>query len=688
MAESFEIIQQVVNPAGLVSSLEIKPDEFLLPLHEVVVNAIQSIEDSNNKNAGKIIIRVKRGNQIKLDVDGAEHVYSPILGFSVEDNGSGFNNDRFRAFSQPYTNFNLKKGGKGMGRYTVLACFGNMEVESTFSEDNNTCTRNVKFDIINGLQKSPDVIAPETKKENRTIVKLNNYRDEYYNLIKKEKIEIADVSEAIIQHCLLYFINTTAPTIYILDENERMDRAVVLNDIFKSVISIEREEKNISLQELKDSFNISYVRNYDSGQSHSIHLCANNRQVGNKQALTTFLPSFRELYDENKKKYFLSLYVTSDFLNGKVHPQRNKFTLPEGKDKKKPFDETSLEELFTGLSENVRLHYNTQIDTAEKEKNERIKKYILDPNKPRLRYRHLLNVPEAFDDIPINASDEVLEAKLHEKEYRLEVSRDKAFNKVFKAKKYDKDEFGKVIHDVLAQEAAFSKDKLADLMIKRKSVMKLFEKYLQWRNDKNFMLEEDLHNIIFTMGAQKDDMPVDYHNLWLLDERFTFHTHVSSDTKTKKIKRIKSDGVKESDILIYDFPWAYNDNVDKINSLVVFEFKRPGRKMKTKDDKKLDGLVEKYFEDLMKSSARSDNGKLLNIEKTTPKFGYIICEIDNDLKEYNKDWNGFKETPFGHLYKSNPDLNMHFEVMSYEQMLEFASSRHTAFFKALGVEGL
>lgn len=686
--EGFEVVQQVINPAGLVSSLEIKPDEYLLPLHEVVVNAIQSIEDSKNKSQGKIIIRVKRGNQIKMEIEGAELIYSPIAGFSVEDNGVGFNDKRFEAFTQPYTNFNIKKGGKGMGRYTVLACFGNMEVDSTYQDGNITCTRKIKFDVQSGLQKLPDSKNPKADKENRTIVTLNNYRGDYYNVIKNNRVSLNDIAEGIIQHCLLYFINTSAPTIYVVDENEKMDKAIVLNDIFRSVISIEREEKNISLQELKDSFNISYVRNYNSGQSHSIHLCANNRQVGNKQALTAYLPSFRELYDENQKKYFLSLYVTSEFLNGKVHPQRNKFTIPEAMDKKTPYDEISLEELFTNVSDNVRTLYNTQIDTAEKEKNERIRKYILDPNKPRLRYRHLLTVENAFNDIPINASDEVLEAKLHEKEYKLEVSRDKAFNRVFKAKKYDKDEFAKVVHEVLSQEAAFSKDKLADLMIKRKSVIKLFEKYLQWRDDKNFMLEEDLHNIIFTMGAQTDDMPSNYHNLWLLDERFTFHTHTSSDTKTKKVKRIKSDGKKESDLLVYDFPWAYNDNIDKINSLVVFEFKRPGRAMKKQDEKKLDTLVQKYFEDLMKSSARNVNGKLLNIEKRTPKFGYVVCEVDSELKQYNKDWNDFKETPFGHLYKINPELNLHIEVMTYEQMLQFATSRHEAFFKALGVESI
>jgi hypothetical protein len=360
--------------------------------------------------------------------------------------------------------------------------------------------------------------------------------------------------------------------------------------------------------------------------------------------------------------------------------------LPENSSKKNDFDKFSLDELFKHISDNVRNNFSEYIQEAEKEKNERIEKYILNPQKPRLRYRHLLSVVDAFSDIPISASDETLEARLHEKEFKLEQKRAKAFEKVFKKKEYDKEEFGEIVQNVLREEAAFSKDKLADLMIRRKSVIKLFQKYLQWRTDENFMLEKDLHNIIFTMGAESSSMPIDYHNLWLLDERFTFHTHASSDVKTRSVTNIKSEGNKEADLLVYDVPCAYSDNLDKINSLVVFEFKKPGKELGNNTN--LDDLVLKYFRDLMKSKARSSKGNLLNIEDNTPKFGYIICELNKDNIDYNIKWNDFKKSAHGHLYKINPNLNLHVEVMSYEQMLESSEKRHEAFFRALGIDNL
>ena len=43
---------------GFVNSLDIKPDEFLLPLYEVVINALQSIEDVETKRDREILIEI------------------------------------------------------------------------------------------------------------------------------------------------------------------------------------------------------------------------------------------------------------------------------------------------------------------------------------------------------------------------------------------------------------------------------------------------------------------------------------------------------------------------------------------------------------------------------------------------------------------------------------------------------
>lgn len=688
--QTTEIIEQRVHFKGLINSIDINPEDYLLPLNEVLVNSIQSIEDKGNVDSGLIIIDIIRKNEPALAFDDeGQPSYNPIIGYSIKDNGIGFTSNRFEAFRTPYTDFGTKKHGcKGIGRYTVLACFGSMEITSFYLDDNKLKCRMLRFDNAYGLQLVNDQSAIVQPKEVYTHIKLNTYKQPFLKYIEKNKISIDVIIEGLIQHCMLYFINKKAPKIVIKEENETIEKGIILNDIYKTVIKIEKIDNNVEIPNIETKFHLNYIKNYNGVQSHSLHLCANNRQVGNKQTLTKYIPSFRELYDNDNQKYHLSLYVTSEFLNEKAHPQRNRFSIPEKDEKLTEFDSISLDGLFKGIAEKVRITYSDYIAEAEREKNDRIKEYILNKEKPRLRYNHLLKINNAFEEIPINATDETLEAKLHEMSFKFEQKREKAFEKIFKRKKYDKEEFGKIIQDVLREEASFSKDKLADLIVKRKSIIKLFKKYLEWRADENYMLEEDLHNIIFTMGADSENQPYEYHNLWLLDERLAFHSFTASDKKLKSNKQLDSDVLKEPDLFIYDIPCAYSDNPDRINSLVLFEFKRPGRDMDNSKDRKLDCQLEGYFTNLLKAKAKNYKGHFLNIQRETPKFGYIVCNLHQDLIAYNLDWNGFKKTPYNTLYKVNSDLNLYYEVIDYNDLVEFAEKRHEVFFNALGIDNI
>src|SRR5690606_11337248 len=121
---------------------------FLLPLQEVLVNSIQSIEDRENTESGKIILTVLRKNEPSLGLnDDSEPIYNPIIGFTIKDNGVGFTDARFEAFRTPYTDYGtIKHGCKGIGRYTVLACFGSMDIESYYKDGDKIEKRLIKFD--------------------------------------------------------------------------------------------------------------------------------------------------------------------------------------------------------------------------------------------------------------------------------------------------------------------------------------------------------------------------------------------------------------------------------------------------------------------------------------------------------------------------------------------------------------
>ncbi len=684
-----KIINQTINLNGFVSNIEIEPDEFLLPLQEVIVNAIQSIEDKDDISKSSIGINIIREQQEVFDKNEFGEPYKPIVSFEVTDNGVGFTNKRFKAFNEIYTDINKAKGCKGVGRYSVLACFGSMNVDSIYIEDGQYCRRVFKFTSRDGVIDETDNQESEAKKSNlSTKVSLNNYKKEFYDAIIKNQVTDKDIAESIIHHCLLYFVSEDIPLIRVFYDGDK-ENAIVINDLYKDVIKLDRAPDNITLNKKGELLTLNYIKDY-STRSHALFLCANKREVGKKIPLSTYIPSFvKAITDDDNGKYYLSIYATGTLLDEKVNSQRTKFALPKNSDDKTQFDTISISEICDVVSKDICTKYDHIISVADKEKNDRIRDYILNKNRPRLAYRHLLDVDGAFSDIPANATEEKIENELHKKSFHLEQKRTKAFDKAFAKKKYDKDEFSEIIQSVLSEEARFSADKLADLMIRRKSVIKLFRKYLDWRvEDQTYMLEKDLHNIIFTMGAETDTIPQEYHNLWLLDERLTYHRFTTSDRAMCTNRHINSDSQKETDLLVYDFPWAYTDNPNNVNSLVIFEFKRPGRDMNTSDDKDLDSQVVGYFQKLLESKATSNKGRLLNIQKNTPKFGYVICDTHKDLIEYNIDFNGFMPTPYGTLFKMNEKLNMYIEVMTYETMLEFAEKRHESFFRALGINDL
>lgn len=681
-------MSQIINISRYVASLDLEPDDFLLPLHEIIVNSIQSIEDSVNKDKGLITITVLRSAQKSINNADFGEPYKPIVGFEIEDNGIGFIQSRFKAFHEWGTEINVKKGGKGIGRYTVLACFGSMEVITEFKENEKYWKREFRFDAVKDIQPDWDENLTEIKKtSNKTVIKLNNYLKRFQEIINKRKIELNDIAESIIQHCLLYFVQENAPVIIVKDK-ENEDNKIIVNDIFNTVIKYDRKPETVKTEKIKDEFILHYIRNYKN-RSHSIHLCANNREVGKKINVANQIPAFvNALEDENEAKYYLSIYTTSTYLDEKTNSQRTKFLLPLTVEDKNSFDSLSFEELFKLLSTDIRSKYEKSIIETEKEKNSNIRNYILNKKKPRLIYRHLLDMEEVFNDIPFNASEDKLEQELHRKSYELEVKRKKAFDNLYDKKKYDKDEFHEIVNKILREEASFSYSKLADLLIHRKSIINLLKKYIEWRSDENYYLEEDLHNLIFTMGAETQTMPYEYHNLWLLDERLAFHRYTTSDKQMRTNKHIDVGSQKETDLLIYDFPWAYSDDPKKVNSLVIFEFKRPGRDMNTRNDKKLDSQVDNYFQDLMDTKATNNKGDFLRIKDNTPKYGYVICSLHEELIEWNVKHNFFKKTPFGTLYKINAELNQYIEVMDYNDMISFAEQRHIAFFKALGIENI
>ncbi len=667
-----------------VDEISLKPTEYLLPLFEGVVNSLISFKQNKNKD-GYIKIRIFRHKlpQQEALFGTIEKVFNPIKAFEIEDNAAGFTDKNFKSFNTAYSEEYARYGCKGVGRFTVLACFKDIKVKSIFKEEENFFEREFDFNVEDEVTpKDGNLKLLSNPTTVKTTVTINDLRLKF---LEKSRQSIQEIAGELIDHCLLYFLSASAPTIEIQDIQN--DEKLVLNDIVKTVITFDTPEVAFRPKDGKEAFNVYCLKNLSS-KMHRLKLCANNRQVGKSKNLSEVSPGFGVPFtDNNETKYFVDVYVTSDYLDRKVNSLRNSFNFPDEDENVLFEEEFSEKAIHSFLKEKLEEAYTEKVESAISNNIKRIHNYINNPKKPRLQYRGLLRRPEILRTVPGNLSDEKLDEHLYKARFDLDRQLTKSLDQALKKRKIeDVEAYSSTITNILNQEAEFAKDQLADCLVRRKSILKVFKRMLELDSSDEYKLEKDIHNLIFTMGENSENVKYDDHNLWLLDERLAFHSYVASDKTISSLPLLDSDSRKEPDVTIFDFPWAYSDDPKRINSLVIFEFKRPGRDMFNESDKNLDSQVVEYFKKLSASRAKDYKGNYLQIQDNTPKFGYVICSLHKDLIDYNVKWNDFKETPYGSLYKLVPSVNLHVEVMNYGQLIEFSEKKHHAFFKELGID--
>ena len=120
-----------------------------------------------------------------------------------------------------------------------------------------------------------------------------------------------------------------------------------------------------------------------------------------------------------------------------------------------------------------------------------------------------------------------------------------------------------------------------DYMTRRKEIIDLFNKFLNAEENGEYKLEVDVYNLIFPLRLTNNDLNYENHNLWLLDKRFITYKFIASGNLLHHIHKLKSS--KELDLVlldkphIFDNPISYGDKSSgEVNSMVIFEFKRPG----------------------------------------------------------------------------------------------------------------
>jgi hypothetical protein len=666
-----------IDLKGRVNRLKLAERNMLLPLFEAIVNSIHAIEDTKNPK-GEINIKLVRSSQSSIEFEGGRST-PEIISFEIEDNGIGFNEDNYESFKREYSTHKADRGGLGIGRFMWLKAFHNVSVESIYYEDSKPKKRNFSFNLrtTDGIEE-PNIVPVDGKPEKKTLIILSGYKDPYKSKCPKR---IDTIANRIIEHCLIYFLNENCPNINLFDGSDKIN----LNSYFDKLTSGNRFTEKFNVGQ--NSFKITLLKWFEHEEFtfHRISMCANNREVEHFN-INKVLPdvSSKIKDDITTQNYLIVGYIEGEYFDKNINDERTEITFS----KNGILDEEFISEsdLHKELVPVIKKHFNEEVEKFKAEKLERISDFIAEKAP---QYRILNKYVESFDDVVVtdNTSEQDLDLKLYRLLQDVEFSSRKEVAEILNETNNDspdilKEKYSKVFEEL----TDLNKSKLAEYVVYRKYILELFEKSLGLNAVGKYELEDTVHSIIYPTKTTSNETDYNNQNLWILDERLSFHTFLSSDRPLNKIPGTETDSKDRPDLMIFNNPISYIEGDEApFNSVVLVEFKRPMRK--GYDDYEEDPIVQlfDYVREIKKGKKLTQSGRTYDLNDSTKFYCYLVCDINDKIIRFAE--NAQLEKTYDGLgyYGYNKSLRCVIDVMPFNQVLANAKKRNKVLFNKLGI---
>lgn len=664
-----------INFKGLVDLHILPTSEPLLPLFEAIVNSMQSIIQGKVEN-GKINIILERDIKEEPNsyfIDGWETDIENII---IKDNGIGFTEENYKSFNTYATDFKKMMGCKGVGRMIWLKAFNSVEVDSVYTENNIFFHRKFIFDSENAISSEINETINATKEiENCTSIKLQGLKTKNKNNTPKK---LQTIARDVLNHCFIYFVLGIAPKITVSDEND----TISINNLFEKI-----GKENINNESFKIGnydFNLIHYKNFNSNNpNHILNLCANNRRVTSINLQNILNGVSGRLITREGKEFSYTGYITSMYLDENVNKERTSFNIEEkhgtffANISKNDIIEEAAKLLLDYLSDDI--HCYNEI------KKNKIEEYV---HKKNPKYRFLLSeYPQCMESIVFCDEENKLEMELfkQEQQYKYKLKEEGAnLQKEIKENKDYKSVIKKVTEyaDKLSE---MGKSNLAEYIVHRKTVLDLLENNLKYKDDdsNSYAYEESIHQLVFPMQKTSDDIDYTSHNLWLIDEKLSYHYYLASDKKIKSMTPIQSDSNYEPDITIFDLPFAFADeNQQPYRNITIIEFKRPGRESYSQEDNPIQQVID-YMDDFISGKIKTKDGLTIEANESIRFYCYILCDVNDKIKKYAKQ-KDFKRTPdeLGYYNYLN-NYNAYIEIVPYNKMIQDSQKRNKILFDKL-----
>jgi hypothetical protein len=655
---------------GRVRNTSVPLQHAFLPLFEAVVNSIHATEERFGAavaTEGKIEVRVHRGPQRQLPDLGRRPAVEGIQGFTIVDNGRGFTDDNLDSFKTAYSTAKIEQGGKGIGRFTWLVVFQSAVVESVYANAagqrrrRSFAFRPSRQGIEDFQEGAAEGVEPETR------IELRGVHERYREPLRKGPDAIA---EKLFEHCFHYFILGRCPRIDLVDEGPEGPVAITVNESLAEVTIHAPEPLQVGSHRLE----IRHVRqSYRSGRRHTAHLCAHHRVVTSFPLAKISDLGADPIRERDGDMFVHHVFVSGEALDKAVDSTRTRLDLPDGEPLVEQAGALDLKTLREVLGERVDARLTDSIN-AEREQNLRRIEHHIRSVQPE--YRHLItHVPEQLQRVKWSENPQQLDETL----YRIQQSwdaevrrRQAAVEEKLDQDDADPDRLAEELYRVVAEVNETGQANLVRYVAKRRAILKLIQRLMA----RGAAREEHVHQIVFPMRKNADELRYDDHNLWLVDDTLSFYEFIASDTPFAQNQAAPVDSRRRPDILAFK-------TGDSYHHVALVEFKRPERK----DENPVQQLVE-YAVLLREGGARDVHGRTLpGIPRSVRIDAYAVVTLTAEMEKLIRVGPGNMAKVEGdwRWYGGVPNENLSIEVMDYHTFVRRAEQRNRAFFTKLGL---
>lgn len=642
------------------------------PVIELIVNAIQSIAEAEEPN-GVIQVEVLRSGQADM-IDPLR----AVEGFSVTDNGMGFNQKNRDAFDQLYTDNKASDGGKGFGRFTCLKYFASVEVESVFIDGDRRQRRTFRMGRDRNIIVDDIVTDADDNEPTGAVIRAHGPRSSKF---PDKGLDV--IARVLVEKLLPYLVDRQpCPRIIVRDGED--GRTVVLNDYLRAEDSLIEElpvaDPDFTLPRHGEEagFHVRVFKFYFPRTHKSkIALVAHRREVTDV-TLVSYIPEFAEEFADPStggargRNYIIKAYVWGDYLDDNVSLERGGFKFHRESEALLGISRAQIE---VAAAEIARTAVGDELFTRRERKIQQVRDYVVD-NAP---WHSKIVEQSDLSSLTMNPSKQDIEIHLQTEKFNQEVTARREVETLLAST--DIDSLGTKVAEVVEKLSETGKNDLIHYVSLRHCVLDLFRKSLELDEEGRYRSEANVHDIIIPRRRDSDDLDYNQHNLWILDERLNFASFLTSD------QPMNGPGSARADLAVFNHKIAYRVGDEPSNPIIIFEFKRPQREDFTGPSAE-DPVAQivRYVNDFRDKKFKTPAGRNIRVEDSTMFYGYVVCDLTPKVERWLEREKNFTRMPDGlGWFDWMKNINLYIEVLSWEKLGQDAEMRNKIFFHKLGI---